>query len=226
MTKPMRILLVDDHALFRKGVASLLTPLDDMEVVGEAGDGAEAIEKALELKPDLILMDIQMPGKDGLETTRLIKEDLPTVKIVMLAIPDKDDDLLQAIKNGAQGYLMKGIEPEELIRLLRGVHRGEAPFSSLSAAKIPEEFSRIVGLVNSEQNPKQVLTSQRKEALQHVADGATYREIATKLFISENTVKIHLSNILTKLHMHMRSRAQAVTYAVRETLIDDPRLGN
>ena len=222
MTKQMRVLVVDDHALFRKGVAGLLHPLPDMKVVGEACDGEEAIVKAVTLKPDLILMDIQMEGGGGLEATKSIKEKLPAVKIVMLTISAKDEDLFQAIKNGAQGYLMKGIEPEELIKLLRGVHRGEAPISHLSAAKILEEFSRMAGKEGITPDPKEILSARERDVLELVAEGATNKEIATKLFIAENTVKNHLSNILAKLHM--RSRAQAAVYAVREKLIEEPHM--
>ena len=215
----MRVLVVDDHALFRKGVASLINPLDDMEVVGEAGDGQTALEKAKELMPDLILMDIQMPGWDGLETTRRIKAEMPYVKIVMLTISGDDRHLFEAIKSGAQGYLLKGIEPEELIKLLRGICRGEAPISNLSAAKILEEFSRMAEREIWIPGPKEILTPREREVLKLVAEGATNSEIATQLFIAVNTVKNHLSNILAKLHM--QSRVQAAAYAVRESLISD-----
>ena len=217
MAEPMRVLVVDDHALFRKGVASLINPLEDMEIVGEAGDGQTALEKARELMPDLILMDIQMPGWDGLETTRRIKEVMPYVKIVILTISDNDGHLFEAIKSGAQGYLLKSIEPKELIKLLRGVYRGEAPISNLSAAKILEEFARLAEREAWLPGPKEILTSREREVLELVAKGATNREIATQLFIAENTVKNHLSNILAKLHL--QSRVQAATYAVRERLI-------
>jgi two-component system nitrate/nitrite response regulator NarL len=219
MAEPMRVLVVDDHSLFRKGVASLINPLEDMEVVGEAGDGQEALEKARELMPDMILMDIQMPGWDGLETTRRIKQEMPYVKIVILTISGDDRHLFEAIKSGAQGYLLKGIEPEELIKLLRGVYRGEAPISNLSAAKILEEFTRLAERETWLPGPKEVLTSREREVLELVAKGATNREIAVQLFIAENTVKNHLSNILAKLHL--QSRVQAAAYAVRERLISD-----
>jgi DNA-binding NarL/FixJ family response regulator len=219
MTEPMRVLLVDDHALFRKGVASLIDPLEDMEVVGEAGSGQEALERATELMPDLILMDIQMPGWDGLETTRRIKEEMPYVKIVMLTISGGDSNLFQAIKSGAQGYLLKDIEPEELVKLLRGVYRGEAPISRLSAAKILDEFARLAAKETWVPGPTDVLTARETDVLELVAEGATNKEIATQLFIAENTVKNHLSNILAKLHL--RSRVQAATYALRTGLIGD-----
>jgi DNA-binding NarL/FixJ family response regulator len=219
MKEKMRVLVVDDHALFRKGVVSLLNPLEDMEVIGEAGDGQEALVKAQELSPDLILLDIQMEGWDGIETTRRIKAVMPDVKIVMLTISGKDEDLFEAIKGGAQGYLMKGIEPRELIELLRGVHHGEAPISRVSAAKILDEFTRISEKDTIDPHTKQTLSAREMEVLELVASGATNREIAQQLYIAENTVKNHLSSILTKLHV--RSRAQAAAYAVREKLIGD-----
>ncbi len=139
--EPMRILLVDDHLLFRKGIASLLDDREEVEVVGEAGDGLEALEKARELMPDLILMDINMPNCDGLEATRLIKQEMPYVRIVMLTVSDEDDHLFEAIKAGAQGYLLKNVAPDELFNLLDGVFRGEAPISRSMASKLLNEFA-------------------------------------------------------------------------------------
>jgi two-component system, NarL family, nitrate/nitrite response regulator NarL len=217
--KPMRVLLVDDHALFRKGVASLLTALDDMEVVGEAASGKEALAKAKELTPDLVLMDIKMPDGSGLEATQRIKEAVPEAKIVMLTVSGEDGDLFRAIKSGAHGYLLKDIDPEELIKMLRGVHRGEAPISHLSAARILEEFARLAENETWTAGSEEVLTLREREVLELVAEGATNKEIADRLFIAENTVKNHLRNILTKLHLH--SRVEAVAYALRSGLIGD-----
>ena len=219
MMDPIRVLLVDDHALFRKGVAGLINSREDMEVVGEARDGQEGLDKARELMPDLILMDVQMPGWGGLETTQRIKEEMPYVKIVMLTVSGNDGDLFEAIKAGAQGYLLKDIEPEELVEMLRGVRRGEAPLSRLSAARILEEFARLAEKETWLPGPADSLTAREREVLKLVARGATNKEIAVELFISENTVKNHLSNILAKLHL--RSRAQAAAYALREGLSGD-----
>lgn len=220
MAEPVRVLLAEDHVLFRKGLASLIDPLEDMEVVGEAGDGREALERARELMPDLILMDIQMPGWDGLKATRAIKEELPYVKIVMLTISDDDKDLFEAIKQGAEGYLLKNLSPEELFEMLRGVHRGEAPISGLTAARILDEFARLAQKETWVPSSGESLTLREKEVLQLVAQGATNKEIASQLFIAENTVKNHLRNILTKLHL--QNRVQAAAYALREGLIDNP----
>ena len=217
--EPIRVLLADDHVLFRKGLASLIDPLEDMEVVGEAGDGREALEKARELMPDLILMDIHMLGWDGLKATRLIKEEMPHVKIVMLTVSDDDKDLFEAIKNGARGYLLKDTEPEELFELLRGVYRGEAPISHLTAARILDEFTRLAQEGDRYPSAGESLTPREKEVLQLVAQGSTNKEIASQLFITENTAKNHLRNILEKLHV--QNRIQAAVYAVREGLLGD-----
>src|SRR3989338_1791414 len=139
--KPIRVLLADDHSLFRKGLASLLSSNKGFKGVGEAQDGTEALNKAKDLKPDLILMDVYMPGGNGLEATRQIKEALPSVKVVILTVSEEDKNLFEAIKCGAHGYLLKKIEPRDLFEMLRGVFRGEAPISRATAAKILNEFA-------------------------------------------------------------------------------------
>lgn len=209
----MRILLTDDHILFRKGLAQLLDAQPDFQVVGEAGDGMQAQEKARELMPDLILMDINMPRCDGCEATRRIKAELPYVLIVMLTVSDDDQDLFTALKNGAQGYLLKKMEPEDLFAQLRGLARGEAPLSRLLASKILREFSRAPA---PEREMEPELTAREHQVLELVARGLTNREIADKLVVSENTVKNHLRNILAKLHLE--NRVQAAAYALREGL--------
>src|SRR3990170_2876537 len=141
MTEKTTVLLVDDHTLFREGMASLLSAQEDIEVVGEASDGLEALEKARDLVPDLILMDIKMPRCNGLQATRLIKEEMPHVRIVMLTVSEDDQDLFEAIKSGAEGYLLKTLKARELFEMIRGVLRGEAPLSRSMARKILEEFS-------------------------------------------------------------------------------------
>jgi len=179
----IRILLVDDHDLFREGLAGILSTQPDMQVVGEAGDGLEAIVKAGELKPDLILMDIQMPGCDGLEATQKIKQALPATVIVMLTVRDEEEKLFEAIKNGAQGYLLKNIRSKELLEGLRGAMRGEAAISPILAGRMLEEFRRL-----SKQQPREaipddlaVLTLREVDVLSLVAQGRTDKEIAAQL---------------------------------------------
>jgi len=208
---PIRVMLADDHPLFRRGVATLLAADRDFEVVGEAADGRQALEMARELMPDVILMDICMPVMDGMEATRLIKAEFPHVRIVMLTVSDKERSLFDAVKNGAQGYLLKKIEPRALCGTLRGVMRGEAPMSRVMAARLLDEFAR------QGRNPAapqaDSLTAREKEVLGEVAKGRSNKEIAATLAIAENTVKNHLKNILEKLHLE--NRVQAATFALR-----------
>ena len=212
----MRVLLADDHALVRAGIASLLETWG-MEVVGQAGDGREALALARELRPDLILMDIGMPNCNGLEATRLVKSELPEVRIVMVTVSDDDADLFEAIKSGAEGYLLKGMSEEELNRSLTAISRGEPALSSGLAARILDEFAR-----RSEPKPEppqeDELTARERAVLVLVAEGATNREIAARLVISEHTVSFHVRNILAKLHL--KNRAQAAAYAIRTGIAD------
>jgi DNA-binding NarL/FixJ family response regulator len=215
----MRILLVDDHALFRKGMAALLKPRKNIEVVGEAGDGLEALEAARETLPDVILMDIHMPRCDGLEAIRLIKREMPTVKIVMLTVSDDNQDLFKAIKGGAEGYLLKNLEPHQLYECLDGIAKGESALSGTIAAKILQEFARpSPGSGQDTEDMIEELTARETNILHLVAQGKTNKEIAAELVISENTVKIHLRNILEKLHL--KNRIQIAVYAERRGLID------
>lgn len=214
--KRLRILLVDDHILFREGIASLIAARADMEVIGQAVDGLEAAEKARDLKPDLILMDIRMPNCDGLEATRRIKREWPEARVVILTVSEEDDDPFEAIKAGAQGYLLKNLRPAALFELIQGVSRGEAPLSPSLAARILKEFLQATQKAPPSLNEVN-LTLREKQILQYVAQGAPNKEIATDLCITEGTVKTHLHNILEKLHLH--NRAQAAAYALREGLI-------
>ncbi len=205
----IRILLADDHDLFREGLAGIIAAQPDMQVVGEAGDGLEAMVKARELKPDLVLMDIQMPGCDGLEATQKIKRELPETVIVMLTVRDEDEKLFEAIKHGAQGYLLKNIHSRELLDGLRGALRGEAAISPILAGRMLEEFRRL-----GQQEPRSampgeiaVLTPREKEVLSLVAQSRSDKEIAAELSISLHTVKSHLRNILAKLQVNSRREA-------------------
>lgn len=214
----LRILLVDDHILFRKGMASLLDMRDDLQVVGEAGDGNEGIKAARALLPDLILMDVNMPNCDGLEATRVIKKEMPHVKIVMLSASESDQDLFEAIKVGAQGYLLKDLEPYQLYDLLESLSRGETPLSGTMATKILKEFSKPEKDVDQTIDYEEALTDREVGILKLVAEGLTNKEISEQLVISENTVKIHLRNILEKLQL--KNRIQAAVYAVRQGMVD------
>lgn len=216
----LRIMLVDDHVLFRKGLASLLNSQPNIKVIGEASNGFDAIDAAKILRPDLILMDINMPKCDGLEATRKIKQFLPNTKIVMLTASDEDQYLFEAIKIGAQGYLLKDLELYQLLDLLESISRGEAILSSAMATKIFNEFSREMRTGKSAEESVEELTEREKTILKYVAQGLMNKEIADTLAISENTVKIHLRNILEKLHL--KNRIQAAVYAVKQGLADQP----
>ena len=212
----MRVVLADDHALFRGGIASLLRAWGH-DVVGEAGDGLEALELTRTLGPDLVLMDISMPRCSGLEATRLIKAEMPQVKIVIVTVSHEEADLFEAIKSGAEGYLLKDMSEEDFARTINGIAEGEAPLSSGLATKILEEFGRISRDEARDQD-RDALTKREGEVLQLVTEGATNREIGAALFITESTVSFHMKNILAKLHA--RNRSEAVAYAIRSGLVD------
>jgi DNA-binding NarL/FixJ family response regulator len=209
--QPTKVLIVDDHALLRRGVRNTIEPEEDFEVVGEAEDGAEALAKAKELKPDLILMDISMPHGNGLETLSAIKKELPDVKIIMLTVHDKDENLLEAIKRGAEGFLSKNVRAKALLDSLRGAMRGEAAISRHMAGKILKEFARLAKIEAKKASGQ--LTPREKEVLEKLSEGLSNREIGLSLCISENTVKVHVKNILRKLHL--QNRTEAAAYAQR-----------
>lgn len=212
----MRVLIADDHALFRDGVASLLKAWG-LDVVGQAGDGLKALEATRALRPDLILMDIQMPLCNGLQATRLIKAEMPETRIVMVTVSDEEEDLFEAIKSGAEGYVLKNMSGEEFSRVLNDIANGEAPLSKGLAAKILTEFARMSREPAPKESDKDQLSDREREVLQEVAGGATNKEIAARLFISESTVNFHMKSILAKLHV--RNRAQAVAYALQTGLV-------
>jgi len=217
---PIRILVVDDHALFRKGLVSLLAGQGEFQVAGEAANGREALSKARELMPDVILMDISMPEMDGLEATRRIKQEIPYVRIVMLTVSDEDQTLFEALKSGAQGYLLKKIEPQALFTGLRGVARGEASLSRTMATKLVAELTRQGQRGGSRSAPTVGLSPREKEVLELVAKGKSNKMFASALVITENTVKNHLKNILEKLHLE--NRVQAAAFALREGFLEQP----
>ncbi len=219
MSDPIRVMIVDDHALFRRGLHMVLDSEEGVEVVGEAGDGSEAIARAEEAMPDVVLMDVRMPKRSGIEATVALKDLLPNVKILMLTISDEEADLYEAIKAGASGYLLKEISIEEVANAVRAVHAGQSLISPSMASKLLTEFATMVKKTDERQAlPVPRLTNRELEVLKLVARGSNNRDIAKELFISENTVKNHVRNILEKLHLH--SRMEAVVYAVREKMLD------
>ena len=215
----IRVLIVDDHALFRRGLMLVLESEDGIDVVGEADDGEDAIAKAEQLAPDVVLMDVRMPRISGIEATRRLAEALPTTKIIMLTVSDEEEDLYEAIKAGATGYLLKEISIEEVADAVRAVTQGQTLISPSMASKLIAEFTNLAKRATDRQQvPVPRLTERELDVLRLVAQGITNREIAEQLFIAENTVKNHVRNILEKLHLH--SRMEAVLYAVREKLFE------
>ena len=219
MADAIRVMIVDDHALFRRGLNMVLEAEEGIEVVGEAGDGTEAIANAEEAMPDVVLMDVKMPKRSGIEATIAMKDLLPNCKILMLTISDEESDLYEAIKAGASGYLLKEISIEEVANAVRAVHAGQSLISPSMASKLLTEFATMVKRTDERQTlPAPRLTNRELEVLKLVARGSNNRDISKELFISENTVKNHVRNILEKLHLH--SRMEAVVYAVREKMLD------
>jgi two-component system NarL family response regulator len=211
----MKVLLVDDHALFLEGIKNLLTARG-IEVVGAAHDGLEALARARALRPDVILMDIQMPRCDGLAATRLIKAEMPEIKIVMLTMSEDDAHLFDAIKSGASGYLLKNLDASEFFDLLDGLMRGQAPLSRGLSAKILSELARPAP-VETSATPE--LTDRQVEVLSLVAQGLTYKQVGEKLFLTESAIKYHMGEILARLHL--QNRAQVIAYAARAGLVRD-----
>jgi len=216
--KPIRILLVDDQPLFRGAIAALIAGQDDLEVVGEAENGLEAVEKAHELDPDLVVMDVEMPVMDGVEATRLIREQRPAVKVVMLTVSESDDHVFDAIRLGAHGYLLKDLRPEQLFDRIRSVMRNETPLSPAIAGRLLEEIRSGATKRSSSASPSEEpsITPRELEILQLVAEGMSNKEIGKRLYITEGTVKNHVHNALEKLHM--KNRIQAAAYITRQGL--------
>jgi DNA-binding NarL/FixJ family response regulator len=213
----MRILVVDDHGLFRDGIVSLLKAAGKT-VVGEASNGVEAIDQALQLRPDLVLLDIDMPEMNGIEALKQIRQKLPDTKVVMLTVSNEDDNLLKAVQAGAAGYLLKNLSADEFLSSLDGLQRGEVAMTRKTMSQM------VNALANLEQQKSQYqkqdrLTARELELLQYVSEGMSNREIAEKLHISKNTVKYHMKNILQK--MNLQNRAEAAVFAVREGLVQE-----
>ena len=215
----IRVVIVDDHALFRRGLDLVLSEEPDIKVVGEAADGIEAVHRAEEMAPDVVVMDVRMPRSTGIEAARRIRERLPDTKVIMLTVSDNEEDLYAAVKAGASGYLLKEISIEELADAVRAVARGHSLISPSMASKLLSEFNALVQ--QAEERHRSLLpnlTDRELDVLKLVAKGLSNREISEELYISENTVKNHVRNILEKLHLH--SRMEAVVYAMREKLLD------
>jgi len=216
---PIRVAVVDDHELFRRGLTMLLGVEDDIEVVGEAGDGVAATELAAATAPDVILMDVRMPKGSGIDACAAIKLVAPTARIIMLTVSDEEADLYDAVKNGASGYLLKQSSIDEVAQAIRVVADGQSLISPSMAMKLLNEFKQMSDVDRQQvSNPR--LSPRELEVLKLVAQGLNNRRIAKQLFISENTVKNHVRNILEKLQLH--SRIEAAMYGVRENLFDLP----
>ncbi len=209
----LRVLVVDDHALFREGVVGILNNQPDIEVVGEASDGLEALVLARSLRPGIILMDMTMPGTDGIEATRLIHQELPETRIVILTVRDEEEKLFEAIKSGAQGYLLKTIRARQLVDMLHAVQNGEAAISPPLAARVMAEFRRLASAAPATEEGDaalSILTPREREVLTLIARGATDREIAQELTVSLYTVKAHVRSVLQKLQVVSRREAARV----------------
>ncbi len=217
--EPIRVLIVDDHALFRRGLELVLSQEEDIDVVSEATDGVEAVERATELVPDVVLMDVRMPRASGIEAARAIRERLSATKVIMLTVSDDERDLYESVLAGANGYLLKEVSIEEVADAVRAVARGHSLISPSMASKLLQEFNELARRVEERQratSPR--LTDRELEVLKLVAKGLSNREIAHELYIAENTVKNHIRNVLEKLNLH--SRMEAVVYAMREKLLE------
>ena len=214
MPETIQILVVDDHAVVRKGLAAIIEAETDLELIGEAADGIEAVNLAAELHPDVILMDLVMPNKNGIDAIIEIKDQNPDAHILVITSFAEDDKVFPAIKAGALGYLLKDSSPDELVHAIHEIHRGEASLHPMIARKLIHELKQDKNKEIEESS--QPLTEREIEVLGLIARGLPNQEIAGKLFVSETTIRFHVSNILSKLHL--ANRTQAVLYALREGL--------
>lgn len=222
----IRVLIADDHALYRRGLLTMLDTEDGIEVIGEAADGVEAVVRAEELLPDVVVLDVSMPKRGGIDACRGIKASVPATRILMLTSSEDETHLFEAVRAGANGYLLKDASPEKVAEAIRGVHNGQSLLSPMMAAKLLTEFAALSsprpvprgGAGSGPELDMPRLTERELDILRLVARGRLNREIAAELFISENTVRNHIRNILDKLQLH--SRTEAALYAVRQRLID------
>lgn len=206
----IKILIVDDHPLIRRGLSAVINEAQGMTLVGEAVDGMQAIKRARDLSPDVVLMDIFMPTMNGVEATAVLLRNQPWLKVMMLTISDKEEDLYSAIKAGARGYLLKNVRPPELIDAIEQVVQGGAIITQNLAPRLLDDL--VEERAEAESSPT-ALTARERDVLELVSAGFSNREIAAKLFVSENTIKTHLRNIMDKYHF--KNRAQAAAYIAR-----------
>ena len=214
--EPIRVLLADDHTLFRKGIRTLMEQMSDIDVVGEASSGQEAVTQARELVPDAILMDIKMPVINGIEATRQIVQENPHIGVILVTMFDDPESVFSGMRAGARGYVLKEAEPEELRRAIEAACRGEVILCPIIAKKVLEHFGRDPRL-HQPGLPYEELTQRELQVLQLAADGLSNKEIAGKLVLSEKTVKNHIANIFSKLQVN--DRTQAILYALRKGLV-------
>ncbi len=216
----IKVLLVDDHTLVREGFAKMLELEPDLAVVGQASDSKEAFELVKKLNPDIVLMDIRLPGITGIEATKKIKEESPKVEIIILSMYNEDEYIFEAIKAGASGYVLKDISKDDLVRAIRVVHSGESLIQPSLAKKVLKEFAHLAKDTSQgmAKTPLRELSERELEVLRFVANGNSNKQIADSLLISETTVKAHLRSIFRKLEVS--DRAQAVAYAMRKGLVE------
>ncbi len=213
MTESIRIVIADDHPIVRQGLATVLSQEEDLEVVGQAANGLEAVAQARELRPDIILMDLQMPKMDGVEAIQEIKMETSDIGIIILTTYDTDDYIFRGIEAGARGYLLKDSPPEEVLKAIHTVHKGESMIQPRVASRLLDRFSQL----SHDSVPEEVLSPREVEVLQLIAKSAVNKEIANELFIGESTVKTHIIHIFNKLEV--KGRTEAVAEAVRKGII-------
>jgi two-component system response regulator DegU len=213
----IKILIVDDHALLREGLIKILSLEEELEIIGEASKGEEAIDLARKLRPDIILMDINMPGINGIEATKVIKKELPQIGIIALTIHDDEEYIFELVRAGVSGYVLKDISPERLISAIKDVAQGKSVIHPNITAKLLGEFNRLSER-KSRPNSFEDLTMREIEVLELIAKGMANKDIAHTLFISEKTVKNHVTNIFRKLNVD--DRTQAALYAVKNKLVN------
>lgn len=215
MNHPIRVLIVDDHTLFRSGIKALLQRHEDFEIVGEAGDGLEGVKRAKSLQPDVVLLDLHMPGISGREAVKLLAEEVPECNVLLLTVSEDAEDLIETIRAGARGYLLKNIETEFLLNAIRAAARGESVVSPQMTGKLLMGVRMGKEGAGAEEDGEK-LSPREREIITHLARGASNKEMARTLNVAESTIKIHVQNILKKLHL--TSRVQAAVYAVEHGL--------